>query len=193
MITDYGSHGQLPRDWSSIVQPGDTKAIAAHTDFLGVNYYNRHVARSDRIPEAENAPRTVFQAPASEWTDIGWEVHAPGIFEVLMRVHLEYRPAKILVTENGAAYSEGPDAKGHVADARRVKFLRDHLFHMHRAIDAGAPVSAYFAWSLMDNFEWEHGYTQRFGMTWVDYATQKRIPKESALFYRNVIAENAVS
>jgi beta-glucosidase len=192
MITDYGSRGYLPRDWSSVVKTGDTKAIAAATDFLGVNYYNRHVARSDRIPEGENAPRTVFQAPPSEWTEIGWEVHAPGMFDVLMRVHLEYRPAKILVTENGASYSDGPDARGHVADSRRVKFLRDHLFHLHRAIDAGAPVTGYFAWSLLDNYEWEQGYTQRFGITWVDYATQKRIPKESALFYRKVIVDNAL-
>jgi beta-glucosidase len=182
----------LPRDWSSLVKAGDLKAISAQTDFLGVNYYNRHVARSDRIPEAENAPRTVFQAPPAEWTDIGWEVHAPGMFDVLLRVHLEYRPTKILVTENGASYSDGPDATGHVADARRVKFLRDHLFHMHRAIEAGAPVAGYFAWSLLDNYEWEHGYSQRFGLTWVDYATQKRTPKESALFYRKVIGDNAI-
>ncbi len=153
MVTDYRSLGHLPRDWSSLVKEGDLRTIAAHTDFLGVNYYNRHVARSDRIPEADNEPRTVFQAPPNEWTDIGWEVHAPGMFEVLMRVHLEYRPAKIFITENGASYSDISDAKGHVADARRVKFLRDHLFHTHRAIDAGAPVAGYFAWSLMDNFE----------------------------------------
>ena len=191
MVTEYASLGHLPRDWSAIVKPGDLRTIAVPTDFLGVNYYNRHVARSDRIPEAQNAPRTISQ-DKSEWTDIGWEVYAEGMFEVLMRCHLEYRPAKMLVTENGASYSEGPDASGHVADARRVKFLRDHLFHMQRAIAAGAPVSGYFAWSLMDNFEWEHGYSQRFGLTWVDYATQKRIPKESALFFRKVIEANAV-
>jgi beta-glucosidase len=192
MVTEYGSLGQLPRDWSSIVKAGDLRTIAAHTDFLGVNYYNRFVGRSDRIPEDQNAPRTVFMAPKSDWTDIGWEVHAPGLFDVLMRVHLDYRPSKIFITENGAAYSDGPDAKGNVADTRRVKYLRDHLVHMQRAVEAGAPVAGYFAWSLMDNFEWDHGYTQRFGMVWVDYETQKRIPKESAFFYRKVIEENAV-
>jgi beta-glucosidase len=114
------------------------------------------------------------------------------MFDVLTRVHLEYRPAKIFITENGASYSDGPDAAGHVPDARRLKFLRDHLFHVHRAIEAGAPVAGYFAWSLLDNYEWEHGYTQRFGLTWVDYPTQKRIPKESALFYRKVIGDNAL-
>jgi beta-glucosidase len=110
-----------------------------------------------------------------------------------MRVHLEYRPSRMLITENGAAYSDGPDAKGRVADAKRVKYLRDHLLHMHRAIEAGAPVEGYFAWSLMDNYEWEWGYTQRFGLTWVDYATQKRIPKDSALLYRRIIEENGFS
>jgi beta-glucosidase len=192
MVADYTALGHLPRDWSSIVKPGDLRAIAIHTDFVGVNYYNRHVARSDRIPEAENAPRTVFQAPQAEWTDIGWEVHAPGMFDVLMRVHLEYRPPKMFITENGASYADGPDAKGLVADRRRVTFLRDHLLHTQRAIEAGAPVAGYFAWSLMDNFEWEWGYTQRFGLTWVDYANQKRTPKESALFYRKVIEDNAL-
>jgi beta-glucosidase len=115
------------------------------------------------------------------------------MFETLMRVHLEYRPAKILITENGAAYSQGPDAGGRVADAKRVTFLRDHLTAVHRAIEAGAPIAGYFTWSLLDNYEWEHGYTQRFGITWVDYDTQARVTKDSALWYQRVIRENAVS
>jgi len=191
MIAEYGARGRLPEDWTSLVRPGDLRQIAAPTDFLGVNYYNRHVARSDAIPEEKNAPRNVFLAPQSEWTDIGWEVYAAGLFEVLMRVHLEYRPDKLYVTENGAAYGDAPDAGKRVADARRVAYLESHLAAAARAIDAGAPLAGYFAWSLMDNFEWDHGYTQRFGLCWVDYETQERIPKDSALWYRNVIRSRA--
>jgi beta-glucosidase len=193
IVADYAALGRLPRDWESLVRPGDMATIAAPTDFLGVNYYNRHVARSESIPESENEPRKVFMEPKADWTDIGWEVHARGLFEVLMRVHLEYRPDKILITENGAAYSDGPDASGRVADAKRVRFLRDHLAEAHRAIGAGVPLAGYFAWSLMDNFEWDHGYAQRFGICWVDYATQRRIPKDSALWLKRVIEDNALT
>ena len=186
MIEEYGRRGHLPRDWASLVADGDLRHIAVPTDFLGVNYYNRHIARSDALPEEKNAPRKVFAAPESEWTDIGWEVYPAGMFEVLMRVHLEYRPDKLYVTENGASYSEGPDAKKRVADAQRVEFLRAHLLAARRAIDAGAPLAGYFVWSLLDNFEWDHGYGQRFGICWVDYKTQARIPKDSALWYKMV-------
>ncbi|MDP9036519.1 MAG: GH1 family beta-glucosidase [Myxococcota bacterium] len=192
MVTAYTARGHLPPEGMPFVRPGDLSTIASPTDFLGVNYYNRHIGRSDRIPEQTNAPQTVFAAPRSEWTDIGWEVYAPGMFEVLMRAHLEYRPTKIYVTENGAAYSDGPDANKRIADARRVRYLRDHLLAARRAIDGGVPLHGYFAWSLMDNYEWDHGYTQRFGLTWVDYETQERIPKESALWYQRAIAANAV-
>jgi beta-glucosidase len=197
MIRDYAELGYVPRDWeTSIVRAGDLAHIAVPTDFLGVNYYNRHVARSEKIAEQDNQPRTIVVPPDAEHTDIGWEVYAKGIFEVLMRVHLEYRPAKILVTENGAAYSIGPvvgtDGKKHVPDTKRIAFLRDHLAWTQKAIELGANVEGYFLWSILDNYEWDWGYTQRFGITWVDYATQERIPKDSAHWYRRVIEENAV-
>ncbi len=191
IVTDYIADGHLP-DGMPFVRPGDLRDMAAPTDFLGVNYYNRHVARSDRIPEEKNAPRTVFAAPRADWTDIGWEVHAPGMFEVLMRVHLEYRPRTIYITENGAAYSDAPDASKRIADVKRIRYLRDHLLEAKRALDNGVPLDGYFAWSLLDNYEWDHGYSQRFGLTWVDYATQERIPKDSALWYQKVIEANAV-
>ncbi len=193
MIADYEALGYLPRDWSAIARPGDLPQIAAPTDFFGLNYYNRHVARSERIAEKDNQPRTVTVAPSAEHTDIGWEIYADGLFEMLMRVHLDYRPAKILVTENGASYADGPDGRKRVADTKRIRFLRDHLLAARRALDAGVPLEGYFLWSLMDNYEWDHGYTQRFGIAWVDYATQERILKDSALWYRRVIQDNAVS
>jgi beta-glucosidase len=97
------------------------------------------------------------------------------------------------VTENGASYGTGPAANGQVADKERLAYLREHFRAAHRAIENGVPLAGYFVWSLMDNFEWGKGYTQRFGIVWVDYETQERIPKESALWYRDVIARNGLA
>lgn len=193
IVADYAEEDRLPPGGMTFVRPGDLRHVATPTDFIGINYYNRTVARSDRITESDNRPRKVFVAPESEWTDIGWEVYPSGLFEVLMRVHLDYRPSKMYVTENGASYQDGPDTSKRVADRRRVEFHREHLLAARRAIDAGVPLEGYFAWSLMDNFEWDHGYTQRFGLTWIDYETQERIPKDSARWYRRVIEQNAVN
>jgi beta-glucosidase len=192
MIRDYTDLGYWAQGGPSFVHPDDLQAIAAPTDFVGVNYYNRAVTRSEKVAESDNLPRTIPPPAPSECTDIGWEIYPDGLFQVLLRVHLEYRPRKILVTENGAAYSDAPDATQRVADARRIAYFRDHLLATHRAIEAGAPVTGYFAWSLLDNYEWDQGYSQRFGITWVDYTTQRRIPKDSAFFYRQVIRANAV-
>src|SRR5690606_37660288 len=115
-----------------------------------------------------------------------------GLFNVIMQMHLTYRPQAIYVTENGASYSDGPSADGQVHDIRRIQYLLDHIAAVQYAIQAGAPVKGYFAWSLMDNFEWALGYSQRFGLVHVDYKTQKRTPKESAYLYRQVIRENAI-
>ncbi|MFZ5475804.1 MAG: GH1 family beta-glucosidase [Myxococcota bacterium] len=164
--------------WSDFVREGDLETIAAPIDFLGLNYYTR---------------ATFGDVPARERTDIGWEID-PGAFErLLVRVHREYGPRRVFVTENGAAVHDGPGPDGRVHDARRVAYLRDHLAAVARAIAAGVPVAGYYVWSLLDNFEWAHGYAQRFGIVWVDYATQARVPKDSAWFYRDVVAANAVS
>jgi beta-glucosidase len=121
---------------------------------------------------------------------MGWEVHPDGLYQTLCRVHFEYGPARIYVTENGASWSDAPGPDGRVPDHRRIRFLRDHFRAARRAISAGVPLAGYFVWSLLDNFEWDRGYSQRFGIVWVDYATQRRIPKESARWYRRVIDSN---
>jgi beta-glucosidase len=100
---------------------------------------------------------------------------------------------KIYITENGASYSDGPGADGRVHDERRIAYLREHFKVAHRAIEIGIPLAGYFVWSLMDNFEWAHGYSQRFGLVWVDYETQERILKDSALWYHQVIRQNGVA
>jgi beta-glucosidase len=190
MIRDYADAGRLPSDWSSLVRPRDLETIAVPTDFLGVNYYNRAVVRSD-VPEAENLPRTVFLAPESEWTEMGWEVHPDGLYQMLCRVHFDYGPRRMFVTENGASWTDVPEASGRVPDEKRRVFVKEHLRAARRAVEAGVPLHGYFVWSLLDNFEWDRGYSQRFGIVWVDYATQRRIPKDTALWYRRVIAGNS--
>ncbi len=198
-VLEYAAQGFLPPtipltdgDWG-FVKSGDLQAIAQPIDFLGVNYYSRSVQRSPVIPEHQNQPRTVHVAPESEWTEMRWEVFPEGLYRLLNRVNYEYQPRKIYITENGASYSDGPDAAGQIHDERRIAYLRSHLEAAHRAIQNGVPLAGYFTWSIMDNFEWAHGFAQRFGLYWVDFATQKRLPKDSALWYRQVIAGNGLT
>jgi beta-glucosidase len=167
--------------------------IATKTDFLGINYYSRHLARSQDIPEEENAPVTVVQAPKEEWTEMDWEVYPEGLYLTLKRISKEYPVNKIYVTENGCSYSDGPGPDGRVHDQRRIEYLQAHFAAAHKAIAEGVPLEGYFVWSLMDNFEWARGYTQRFGLIWIDYETQQRILKDSALWYKGVIQANGVA
>jgi len=176
-------------DWS-FIQPGDLEIIAAPSDFLGINYYTRGIIRSDRVPETDNAPRTVeLEGPM---TDMAWEVYPEGLRRLLTQVHADYSFPALYITENGAAYATGPDATGAVPDQARLDYLDGHLRACHEAIAAGVPLAGYFAWSLMDNFEWAYGYEKRFGLVWVDYATQARTPKASALWYRDVITRGGL-
>lgn len=187
-VLDRVRRGHLARPEPDFVRDGDLRAIAAPIDFLGVNYYSRTVVRADAAGE----PVAVRVAPEEDLTDMGWEVHPRGLEELLLRLHRDYPPVRLYVTENGAAYADGPDAAGQVADARRIRYLAQHLAAARRALAAGAPLHGYFVWSLMDNFEWAHGYAKRFGLLWVDHATQRRTPKDSAWWYRDVAAANAV-
>ncbi|MES2643857.1 MAG: GH1 family beta-glucosidase [Myxococcota bacterium] len=182
VVDDHAAEGI---DALAEVRPGDLDTIAVATDFLGVNYYTRHIARG---PEAGNLPRVVEEPGPAARTDIGWEVHAESLRALLVRLATEYPPQPLFITENGAATFDGPGADGRIADPRRVRYLAEHLEAVAAARAEGARVDGYFAWSLMDNFEWAWGYTQRFGLVWVDYATQARVPKDSAFWYRDVIA-----
>ncbi|MDQ4075515.1 MAG: GH1 family beta-glucosidase [Chloroflexota bacterium] len=188
MVADYIEAGHLPVEGMNFVQEGDLQAIAVPLDFLGVNYYTRKVARAEDAED--NLPQTVFRAPETEWTKMGWEVYPEGLYSLLNRLHFEYHPPKLYITENGASYSDGPDEEGQIDDARRIHYLHDHLHAAHRAIQNGVPLAGYFVWSFMDNFEWAEGYTQRFGVVWVDYETQERLPKASAHWYANAIRNN---
>lgn len=190
MIEAYRKAGLLPAGGPDFVVEGDFEAIAAYTDFLGVNYYSRSVVKAD--PEGGPFPVGDDENSTLERTDMGWEVYPQGLYELLCRLHFEYQPTKIYITENGASYADAPGADGKVHDTRRRDYLRGHFIKAHEAIATGVPLAGYFVWSLMDNFEWARGYTERFGIVWVDYETQARIPKESARWLQQVIAQNAV-
>jgi beta-glucosidase len=190
VVAKHQHEGHLPAAGIPFVQAGDLEIIATTTDFIGVNYYSRGIIRSDAVSEAENEKRTVHRAPKSEDTDMGWEVYPKGLRDTLSRVHSEYGAPKIYVTECGAAYDTAPDDTGRVQDRRRLNFLRDHFEATQAALGDGVPVGGFFVWSLFDNFEWAFGYKKRFGIVWVDYDSQKRIPKASAIWYRDVIANN---
>lgn len=174
------------------VQAGDMETIRTPTDFLGINYYSRSVLRSDEIPEEQNEPRTIPTPARTEVTDMGWEVYPKGLTDSLVRIHSDYRPASLVVTENGAAYATGPGLDGSVNDTKRCDYLRRHVQACRHAIAAGVPVDGYFVWSLLDNFEWSFGYTKRFGIVWVDFKTQERIVKASARLYSRIVRNDGV-
>ncbi len=187
-VEDFTALGALPNGLD-FVQAGDMEVISTPTDFIGMNYYSRNVHRAD-VPN--NDPQTVFPQPKSpeHWTEMNWEIYPDGLANVLGRMYFNYQVPKIYVTENGASYSTPPDETGKVPDIHRINYLRTHFVAMQRAIQMGVPLAGYFVWSLMDNFEWSQGYTQRFGIIWVDYETQKRTLKDSAKWYKNVIKKN---
>jgi beta-glucosidase len=188
IVAESTRSGILPNGLD-FVRPGDMEAIATPTDFLGVNYYSRTIHRA---LASENDPQIVFARAKTpqHWTEMDWEIYPEGLTNMLGRVCFNYQPRKLYVTENGASYSTPPDEKGNVPDELRTNYLRTHFAAAHRAIQAGVPLAGYFVWSLLDNFEWSHGYSQRFGIVWVDYETQKRILKDSAKWYRRVIKKN---
>jgi beta-glucosidase len=180
--------GALPNGLD-FVQAGDMDVIATPTDFVGLNYYSRQLARSNH---PENEPQVVFSKPNTpeNWTEMPWENHPEGLTGILNRVYFDYQPLKVYITENGASYSTPPSEDGEVHDEHRTNYLRTHFAASHRAIQAGVPLAGYFVWSLMDNFEWAYGYSQRFGIIWVNYETQERILKDSAKWYKGVIKKN---
>jgi len=186
------------------VRDGDLAQIAQPLDLLGINYYSRHVvAAEDPDVPAEPYWRASTSWPGSETvrflkrpgvpvTDMGWEVDALGLTETLTRVARDYPPVPLYITENGAAYIDTVTAEGTVEDTDRVGYFDAHFRACHDAITAGAPLRGYFAWSLLDNFEWAWGYTKRFGMIHVDYDTQERTVKASGHRFREVIKHNGL-
>jgi beta-glucosidase len=154
-------------------------------DYLGLNYYRRDPvsALSDRAFDW-----TIEARPGTEQTQMGWEVAPDGLREVLLALHREYAPREIVITENGAAYPDTVDPDGRIRDDSRVAYLSRHVAAAADALAAGVPLTGYHVWSLLDNFEWSLGYTRRFGLVHVDFEDQRRTPKDSADWYRRLIA-----
>ena len=174
-LAAFHRQGWLDTPTLPCVHEGDLERIAAPIDFLGVNYYTRTLIGK----EAER-----------EQTDIGWEVYPEGLYKLLNRLHFEYpRIPTFYITENGASYNDGPGKDGQIQDTRRIAYLQSHFAAAARALRCGVPLKGYFVWSLMDNFEWAEGYSQRFGLIWVDFATQERRFKASAHWYRDFLRQ----
>lgn len=188
-IADRVARGHLPDGALPFVADGDLAAISRPLDFLGVNYYGRVVMKAG----ADGLPVAVPPSPSESLTDMGWEVHPDGLRETLVRIHRDYGPLPLYITENGAAYDDPADPDGRIRDQRRIVYLRDHLLAARRAIAQGVPLAGYFLWSLLDNFEWGYGFKMRFGLYAVDPQGGRRLPRDSAIWYRDVVAANAVT
>jgi beta-glucosidase len=164
----------------------EMRAIREPVDFLGVNYYKRGITRHD--VSSRPLGFSSVDPPGALCTRLGWEVHAPGLGRTLRWVHDRYGAIPIYVTENGAAFEDPDEAVGgRVDDPLRVEYLRSHLQQVRDARRDGVDVRGYFAWSFLDNFEWGHGHTMRFGLVHVNYRTQERTPKASAFAYRAIV------
>ncbi|MET9231783.1 GH1 family beta-glucosidase [Lentzea sp. NPDC003310] len=184
-------------DWTNVVRDGDMETIATPVDWIGVNYYNpTRVAPADPdfVPAGPHAGLrgVTIEPPQGELTGFGWEQNADAFTELLVRLSRDADGVPLVVTENGSAFPDVVDPAGRVHDVARTKYLVDHVRAVHRAISEGADIRGYLAWSLLDNFEWAAGYSQRFGIVHVDFETQRRTVKESAVALSRIIGQNGL-
>jgi beta-glucosidase len=196
-------------DWS-FVQDGDLELIRVPVDLLGVNYYATGRVRrgTPAVGDGTPGPDGHRSAEVSPWvgcddvewlplpgpyTAMGWNIEPEGLTELLLDLHRRYPGLPLAVTENGAAFADEVSQDGRVHDLPRVEYLHDHIDAVGAAMDAGADVRGYFVWSLMDNFEWAYGYDRRFGIIRVDYPTGERTLKDSALWYRDLVATRTIA
>ena len=193
-------------DWG-FVQPGDAAIIATPIDTLGVNYYAptlvgaysgagpRSMADGHRVAEASPWPGCAdveFLEHPGPRTAMNWAVDSSGLYDLLLRLHRDYPGTPLVITENGAAYEDTVDESGAVHDVQRISYVQQHLAAAHAVLAAGVDLRGYFLWSLLDNFEWSYGYAKRFGIIRIEFETGQRIWKDSAYWYRDVIAANAL-
>ncbi len=191
--------GKYPEDILDLIEPlnvpigeNDLKKIFQPLDFYGLNLYSRmFVKHNGNIPliEAEVDHRRSRNVPNAKYTQMGWEVYPKSIYESLMRFKDDWGNPDVYITENGAAFDDTVIA-GQIHDTERIDFYKAYLEQVRLAMDNDVNVKGYFAWSFMDNFEWAHGYSKRFGLVHIDYSTMKRLPKNSASFFQDVIENN---
>jgi beta-glucosidase len=180
------------------VKSGDMEKTRAALDFIGINLYYRTIASAPgTLERALHAQEWLFPAKMDGgheglMTDIGWEVWPKSLYDLVMRITRDYNRPVIEITESGCSYNDGPGADGVIRDTRRISYHRGYLAALAQAMADGADVRGYHVWSLMDNFEWAYGFSQRFGLAYVDFKTQKRTVKDSGRWYARVAAENRV-
>jgi beta-glucosidase len=191
MVDAYRERGAYDTEQPPFVRPGDLETIAVPCDFIGVNYYTA-ISVAAGHEEDEKAGVEPSPNPPDGFTEMGWEIVPSALTTFLRRIHDDYGAADIRITENGASFSDGPAPDGRIRDRRRIEYLWAHLEAVANAIDLGVPVTGYFVWSILDNFEWDLGYSQRFGLVWVDHETGRRIPKDSLSWYGDVIASGTL-
>ncbi|HEY3485146.1 MAG TPA: GH1 family beta-glucosidase [Ilumatobacteraceae bacterium] len=188
MVDEYRRRGRIAGDDDlPFVRAGDLATVAQRLDFVGLNYYTSLAIGPDH-EESEDPGVPESDDPPPGYTEMGWPITPKALTDYLVHLHETYRPHRIVITENGASYSDGPGPDGTVDDRRRIEYLDAHVAAVDDAIELGVPIGGYFVWSLLDNLEWVSGYAQRFGLVWVDHATGRRIPKASAHWYRDLIA-----
>jgi beta-glucosidase len=189
MLAHYGGMSYLT--FLDSASEADMRSIAVPTDFLGVNYYNPHRVVADETDALLGA--SARRPPRAAVTQMGWVVRPASLFDLLRDLAAEYPVGSLAVTENGAAYPDPSPRGGRVADGDRTQYLVEHVAAAERAVAAGVPLCGYFAWSLLDNFEWAWGYSRRFGIIHVDFHTQRRTMKDSAHWYLEFIKNSVKS
>jgi beta-glucosidase len=196
LFSYYGERGvELPP-----VRDGDLETISEPVDFLGVNYYFcHHIREAPGEAESSDPPQIFADLQArgivphdAEKTAMGWPVEPEGLKQMLVRIKDDYGPVPIYVTENGRAVHDYVDPEGGVDDEERISYLDSHFRAVREAMEQGVELRGYMVWSFLDNFEWAEGYSKRFGLVFVDYGTQRRVPKSSARWYKEVIERNGL-
>jgi beta-glucosidase len=181
------------------IKAGDMEQVRAPLEFIGINLYVRTIASAvgaiERTTHLQDwlFPVKLDGGREGPKTDIGWEVWPKALYDMVMRITRDYSRPAIEITESGCAYNDSPGADGVIRDARRISYHREYLAALSQAISDGADVRGYHAWSLLDNFEWAEGFSQRFGLSYVDFKTQNRTIKDSGRWYAKVAAENRIS
>jgi beta-glucosidase len=175
------------------VQAGDLQLIQQPINFLGLNYYNSDLVSFDIHGGPNKARLMPYSAPGWGRTEMNWGIHPAGIKGEVLHIKEHYGNPDLYITENGCAMPDEPDDNEFVADWDRIRYLKAHLHALHEAIQEDVNLKGYFVWSIFDNFEWERGYGPRFGLVRVNYQSLKRTPKQSAYWYRDVIAKNLIS
>jgi len=180
----YETESRWPSD---LVRDDDMTKIAEPLDFLGINYYTS-LGIDANSAEADHSEAKPGSPAQIGFTEMGWKIDPTAFGTFLRRIHEEWGPTSIVVTENGASFSDGPSSDGSIHDDRRIAYLESHVSEIDRARASGVPIDGYFVWSFLDNLEWVSGFDQRFGLVHVDHDTQKRTVKDSGLWYRDLIS-----